>query len=321
MLNKYMIGRLGNQMFQYATIRAFQINNGYTKEELNFDFSNLKKLGTEEQGFGDSLKYFNVFKYTTNKIKLNPIQYLVYNMDKLKNLILFKTASNFTPKIYQRNLKDQKFFNKIGLYNIRFGYAKFNNTKVKNKVFYGTFECPKYFDSIRPVLLKEFTPKEKELVTNKELYKKIRNSESVCITIRRGDYVSNKDIAKSLYICTPEYFETAIKYMKKLVPNMKLFVFSDDVEWCKNNMKFPKGTCFESGNDPVWEKLRLMYNCKHFILSNSTFSWWAEYLSQNKDKQVIAPSRWTNDPYKDGLSDIYEDYWHLIDVDNFKIIK
>lgn len=323
MINKYMIGRLGNQMFQYAAVRAYQINNNLENEELNLDFSNIYKQ--QGPGFEDSLKYFNVINYSTNKIKLNPIQYLIINFDKFLNLMLFrkddkKHYKKSAMKIYKRNIKYQSLLNKLGIFNIRFGYVNFNKTKTKNKVFYGTYECPKYFDSIRDTLLKEFTPKEPLKKENEKLYNAIINSESVCITIRRGDYVENKDIAKSLYICTPKYFDKALEEMKKLVPNMKLFVFSDDVEWCKNNMNFPKGTMYESGNDPVYEKLRLMYSCKHFILSNSTFSWWAEYLSTNKNKKVIAPSRWTNDPYKEGKMDIYEDYWTLIDVDSFKVI-
>ena len=120
---------------------------------------------------------------------------------------------------------------------------------------------------------------------------------------------------KNLYVCTPEYFENAIKLMQKKVPKAKFFVFSDDVEWCKNNMNFPKGTMYESGTDPVWEKLRLMYSCKHYIISNSTFSYWAQYLSRNDKKIVIAPKSWGNNLYKndDELIDIYQDNWILID--------
>ena len=291
MLNKYMIGRLGNQMFQYATIRAFQINNNLENEKLNFDFSKILER-KDEQGFEDSLKYFNVAPYLTKKIKLNPILYIITNLGKVKHVLYFKKdGKTATRNIYKDDIKYQNFYNKLGLYNIRMGYTELKNYKNKNKYFYGTFECPKYFDSIKDTLIKEFTPKKVPLKSNRELYKAIKESESVCITIRRGDYVTDKAVAQSLYICTPKYFEVALKEMKRLVPNARLFVFSDDIKWCKENMKFPDDTMFESGSDPVWEKLRLMYSCKHFILSNSTFSWWAEYLSKNKNKKVITPSR------------------------------
>ena len=97
--------------------------------------------------------------------------------------------------------------------------------------------------------------------------------------------------------------------MNKLVKKPQYIVFSDDVEWCKNNMHFPKNTIYESGNDPIWEKIRLMYSCKHFIISNSTFSWWAQYLSNNKNKIVIAPKKWNNFEYSEL---IYDDKWILL---------
>ena len=78
-------------------------------------------------------------------------------------------------------------------------------------------------------------------------------------------------------------------------------------------MEFPGEVYYESGVDPVWEKLRLMSACKHFVLSNSSFSWWAQYLSNEKKKIVVAPDIW----YKTGKNakaDLYQDDWKLIHI-------
>ena len=68
---------------------------------------------------------------------------------------------------------------------------------------------------------------------------------------------------------------------------------------------------FETGKDDVFEKIRLMSKCKHFILSNSSFSWWAQYLSDSKEKIVVAPSRWYTSGEK---TDIYQDSWNLLEI-------
>lgn len=200
--------------------------------------------------------------------------------------------------------------NKNGIFYLRQGYYKFSACKSKNKVFFGYFESAKYFYNIRNELLEEFTPKEEPLEKNKKIYDEIKNTNSVCVSIRRGDYLSN-NFKKDFYICTPEYFNKAIEIAKYKIQNPKFFVFSDDVQWIKENMNFPEGTIFEDGNDPVYEKIRMMYSCKNFIISNSTFSWWAQYLSRNNNKVVIAPSKWRNTGY---YKDIYQDKWIKVDI-------
>ena len=117
----------------------------------------------------------------------------------------------------------------------------------------------------------------------------------------------------TFYICDNTYFRNALAYIKKCLPDCTFFGFSDDIDWVKNNMEFPGEVYYESGVDPVWEKLRLMSACKHFVLSNSSFSWWAQYLSNEKKKIVVAPDIW----YKTGKNakaDLYQDDWKLIHI-------
>ena len=82
--------------------------------------------------------------------------------------------------------------------------------------------------------------------------------------------------------------------IKKYVENPTFIFFSDDIDWVRQNIKVDVPCYYESGSDPVWEKLRLMYSCKHFIISNSSFSWWAQYLGRYSGKFVISPDHWYN---------------------------
>ncbi len=294
-------------MFQYAAMRWYM--KEYNEEILKLSFDSVVKAG-----FTNDLNNFNVIEYINDRyIEMNVIQrsLLVFMQMVEKTLsILYKNNRSIYNKISNKFEKSMKsILMKNGIYYIYQGYEKLSPSKSKNKIFIGNFESPKYFDDIRDTILKEFTPKYGKLKKNLELYEEIESSESVCVTIRRGDFLSEKN-KKGHYVCKEDYFERAIIQMKINVKNAKFFVFSDDIEWVKNNMKFPEGTKFEDGTDPVWEKLRLMYECKHFIISNSTFSWWAQYLSRNEQKTVIAPSRWKNTWQN---SDIYMDNWILIE--------
>lgn len=313
MIYKEISGRLGNQMFQYAMARSIY-EKSPQNQKLVFNF----QKGVLDRGFEDELKYFKVLKYECNeKNKINIFQKML-----LKMFILFEKSATLYCLPLKKDIETVKYkyqkafapiLSKFGLYYVRQGYVKFKNFKAKKKYLLGYFESSKYFDDIRDILLKEFTPKKAPLSKNKKLYDYIQSGESVCITIRRGDYVSNPSYKKNHYICTPEYFIETMKIMKQKVKNAKFVVFSDDVEWCRKNIEFPGEVMFESGDDPVWEKLRLMYSCKHFIISNSTFSWWAQYLSRNDKKIVIAPSRWRNKGY---AKDIYMDNWLIYDIAN-----
>lgn len=147
-------------------------------------------------------------------------------------------------------------------------------------------------------MLEELQPRRKPIKANAYLYDVLNSErETVCISIRRGDYITNETVNRRMNICSRDYFKEAVSLLNSKINNPVYIVFSDDVSWCRKNIDFIRDNeCyFETGNDPVWEKLRLMYSCKHFIISNSTFSWWAQYLSQNPEKIVVSPNRWTSE--------------------------
>ena len=103
-----------------------------------------------------------------------------------------------------------------------------------------------------------------------------------------------------------------IDIMKEKVKNPVFYIFSDDIEWVKENIDFKTEVKYITGNNKNYEELRLMYTCKHFIISNSSFSWWAQYLTDNKNRITSAPSKWFRN--QNQKVDIYEDDWILIEV-------
>ena len=288
-------GGLGNQMFQYAIARKYQIE---TNQKIILNIYELKK-------FKKSRTYqLNGFEISNNiEVSDEKLPWFVHRRNYI-NKILRKLS----PKCYLFVMS--KIYNSIIWYlETKTELPRLN--KGKDIYIGGYWQSDYYFRDIDDIIIKDFTPKKELKAENIDLYEKIINCESICVTIRRGDYISNLKYKKLYYICDNEYFIEGVKKIREEIPSAKVFVFSDDVEWVKNNIDFGCETYYESGFDDVWEKLKLMSNCKHFVISNSTFSWWAQHLSRNQNKIVYAPSRWYPDNRK---CDIYEENWKYIDV-------
>lgn len=167
--------------------------------------------------------------------------------------------------------------------------------KLKRIFTHGSFENVGYFKGIEPILRKEFTPSHPISDYNQSLYNIIKNSNSVFLGVRRGDFMQGEN-RKIFYVCDRDYYQRAINYIKEHVTNPVFIVFSNDIPWTKHNLDIPGEVHYESGHDAVYETFRLMYSCHHFIISNSTLHWWAQYRSENKNKIVVAPERWYNAP-------------------------
>ena len=109
-----------------------------------------------------------------------------------------------------------------------------------------------------------------------------------------------------------EMYRKAFDKIMEMVKTPTFIVFSEDIDYAKG-LDLPGNLLFVDENNPDYEELRLMYSCRHFIISNSTFSWWAQYLTDNESRIVVAPSRWNNSIDRRN-EDIYMDDWILVDV-------
>lgn len=173
-------------------------------------------------------------------------------------------------------------------------FDQINYEDEKNYFFYGYWQEKRFFPSNKDKI-KEIFCITNLLPRNLTILENIKNSNSISIHIRRGDYVNNYMHGN---IANKEYFENAINFINSKLESPTFFVFSDDINWCKENLDFQgKQVIYISGNsNNVEQDIILMSQCKHNIISNSSFSWWAQELNENKEKIVVTPEYWFNVP-------------------------
>lgn len=195
-------------------------------------------------------------------------------------------------------------------YESDYKYYDFSNIKSKDILIRGWFESKEYFDCISETIKKELVPKEiPNEVNNLANYLSKRNS--ICLTVRRGNFTSLA-LRDEYLVCSNQYYCSAVKYLKDRFPDSLLYICSDDIDWCKTVFKFEGEVLFES-EERIPLKLFLMSQCSYFVISNSTFSWWAQYLSSKDDKVVIAPNVWRNCELPPDA--IFDDSWIKMDSD------
>lgn len=163
------------------------------------------------------------------------------------------------------------------------------------------FQSEKYFINIAEVIRQEFTLANEATDASKDIISSIKNTEiPVSVHVRRGDYVKDAKTNQYHGSCPPDYYEKALARIAQELgtdesKKIKLFIFSDDIEWVEQNLSFPFETNFVSNPlIPDYEELVIMSNCAHNIIANSSFSWWAAWLNNNPKKIVIAPEKWLN---------------------------
>lgn len=263
MIASQLNGGLGNQLFQYAIVRAVAEKRG---ELPLLDLTLLLQKSSSHPYY---LSHFN---------------------------IITETNSNLLKRWWFHN------FQKQGLFLVAEDNTILNSFPKTNFLLKGYWQNRFYFEAIKSLLVNEIQPiKEIESA----FISKICNTESVALHIRRGDFVGS-----NLHdLCTEKYYINAIDFIKGQVPKAIFFVFSDDMAYCKSFLERQPNCIFVEAQNTV-TAFWLMKQCEHFILSNSSFSWWAQYLNVTK-KIVVAPPKWFNDS-SINTSGIYLDDWKII---------
>ena len=259
---------LGNQMFQYALGRRLSLDWG---EDLKLDTAWFENIKSNETSRKLEIDKFNIIlnKATDEEIAQSMHGGFIRSISKLIDRVRGRLDRNHFFRFYKGLLKKKKWL-----------YLD------------GYFQNFCYFDTIRDVLLGDFTLKNGYSTEAQKIKEGIETAaQSVAIHIRRGDFVTTCKDWNGL--CDINYYQRGLQEIKNKYSNIKLYFFSDDIEWARENLKFSSPMVFVSR--PTLnsvEELLLMSLCKHQVIANSTFSWWAAWLNQNGQKIVVAPVRW-----------------------------
>lgn len=283
-------GGLGNQMFQYALYRALKKKGKTVKIDDVTGFVNDKLREPVLQGYG--------------------IDYERATKDEV--IALTDSKMDIFSRI-RRKLTGRKTF-RIDEESGRFDP---NILELENAYLVGYWQSEKYFadESVQNEIKEAFEKRPQELMNDTvswTLLQQIECCESVSLHVRRTDYVDAEHIHIH-NICSEKYYKNAIDKIRKEYPNAMFFIFTDDKEWCKKHFK---GRCFsvvelEEGPKTDIAEMMLMSRCKHHIIANSSFSWWAAWLNDAPEKLVIAPNKWIN--HKD-MDDIYTERMVKVEI-------
>jgi hypothetical protein len=269
-------GGMGNQMFQYAFARCLAHRR---QTELKLDLSFFKNQPPAETGHVFRNYDLDIFAIDENFATEEEV---------------FRLRSRFHHTLLDKIANKIVGVKKSCVREPHFQFSESAYQSSDNVYLSGYWQTEKYFSAIRSLIQSDFTFKEPMTNNATELLSQILSKNSVCVNVRRGDFVTNSFHGSY----GPSYFSEAERIMESKVADPTYFVFSDEIEWCRANLQFNNPTVFvshEFAGRKFQDYLRLMSACKHFIIPNSSFAWWAVWFNENPVKTVIAPAAWFSD--------------------------
>jgi|RhiMetdeSRZDD1v2_1073273.scaffolds.fasta_scaffold02471_25 glycosyl transferase family 11 len=266
---------LGNQLFQYALAKSLSLQRGIA---FRLDTSFFNGVPDKDHPRIYQLCHFNIIENIAEPKEIDGIIKPGFLKRRWRNMMYIGLPYYKKKVVYENGLS----FND-------------NIFRVKdNSYLFGYWQDERYFSAVQDELRKDLTFKTAPSPKNKSLLQQIQETASVCIHIRRGDYLTDQSTATAVGICDLPYYYKAIEIVKSKVNNPVFYIFSDEMEWVKREFKIDQPCVYVDHNsqEVAFEDLRLMSTCKNHILANSSFSWWGAWLSNNKDKVVVAPKVW-----------------------------
>ena len=290
-------GGLGNQLQQYALYRKF-VRLGV---EARLDLSWFDKVHTAEKEWTRGKDIIPVV--TRRELELRYFDRLVFETCTKEEKETLIGADNILGKLRRKLMP--------------FTIHKFEESKMyhpellefEDMYLIGYFACEKYYADILYDLREkiQFPPSSNPL--NREMADRMRNENSVSVHVRRGDYLNPENVTMFGNICTDAYYQNAIDFVKRVIPDAHFYFFSDDVSYVKKRFPGDDYTIVDinHGRDSFYD-MWLMSNCKHNICANSTFSFWGARLNSNENKIMIRPTIQKNSQVfvKEEMEDLWQ---------------
>jgi hypothetical protein len=274
MIISKIYGGLGNQLFQYAIGRSLSLKHGV---EYRLDISAMRNY---------SLREYMLDRY-----------HIETPLADIEDISRFKKTGNGILEKVIRKMAMSGLPTIGGVHYDRYLFDYDPSVEKLDDIYLdGYWQSYRYFEDIEETIRHDLEPRTKPNDKTSELLKYIAGDiVSVSLHIRRGDYVENPKTRRLHGVCGMEYYERAVSLMEKRFEEFTIVVFSDDIEWTRENISFSHETIFVDFNadNPEYD-IVLMSECDHNIIANSTLSWWGAWLNENGDKIVIAPSSWTS---------------------------
>ncbi|MBO6026291.1 MAG: alpha-1,2-fucosyltransferase [Bacteroidales bacterium] len=286
-------GGLGNQMFCYAFM--VRLSKGQRARLFH-------PFGDRSERYGHAgFQLDEVFNLRPEDKRCHP------------GITLFGAYWHFT-RVFPKRMRP--FLLRLaGMHEVRVAenfvfYPEVLQSLHRNELFMGTWQSQRFFEGAEADVRAALTFKEELLnEPTRKLREEITGCNSVSLHVRHDDYLSATYAQGFSGICTKAYYQNAIAFIKQKTVNPKLFVFSDDISWCRENLDVGSAVFVDCNHGAEsWQDMYLMSCCKHNIIANSTFSWWGAWLNANPAKIVVAPDKWWN-----GLDDdVVPDTWTRI---------
>ena len=306
MITVHMMGNIGNQLFIYAFARALQLEY---QQPMLIDLKGLKR------------GYYSA-NYKLNQFVLNDnIIYGIENLGLLPRLKYTITSNIYHLQHYFYRYKKHQMFHPASIcrywekrgcyYNTNHDYYAYGNSEHKNKFVYGYFQCEKYFHKYEKQLREDLKVKTPLTAYEKEIIEKMQTKNSVAISIRASKAFDNPKVTDNLNLgfIDKDFYYRGMEEIVKRVKNPTFYIFADDMGIVKNEYQFPYPVTYVTPPDSA-TGIRLMYSCKHFIITNSTFAWWGAYLGNAPDKIVVMSDVW--DRFGPLRNEIYDGFTNPI---------